>query len=125
MLEDDHPEEPDRKYPEPDPEADLDDPAEELVSVPETPEPPSTMAESEVPQGLLQSFLALVVLANVAVFGLVVGPMALYFYPDPRLGAAMVAAGAFAALAGARRYRQVQREQAAAAGDDGDDAESG
>jgi hypothetical protein len=111
VLEDDRPNEPDEAYPEPDPEADLENPEEDLTSVPEPPKPPEPMPESEVPDDLLKSFWALVLLANVALFGLTVGPMALYFYPDPRLGTALLAVGAFAALAGARRFREVQRTQ--------------
>jgi hypothetical protein len=103
---------PDPEPDEPHPESDLPDPESELPSVPSPPSPPSTPPESDVSTDLLKEFWALVLLANVALLGLTVGPMALYFLPEPRVGTALLAVGVFAAGAGVRRYRAVQAERA-------------
>lgn len=94
-----------RRFEEPDPEADLPDPERELPSVPEA---PSVPPESAAPPALLRDFWAAVLIFNVALAGVSVGLMALAFTDDWRLGWGLLAAGVAAALFGLRRYRNLR-----------------
>jgi len=109
------------EYGGPDPEANLPDPAEELPNVPEPPESPSPLAESDVPSGLLRAFWTTVALLNVAVMLLAVGAMMVGFDVHRTLGAAFLVVGLLSLYRGLRRYRSLQQRQAdgtLAAGDD-------
>lgn len=119
MFDDDRPDEPDPPFTDVEPETEFQHGAEELGPDPPSPPEPhdptaSLPAENDVEGELLQSFWALVLMANVAVLGLAVGPMVLVFESDRQLGFGLIAVGLLAALVGARRYRQVE----AATGDD-------
>ncbi|MEF8757169.1 MAG: hypothetical protein V5A33_02920 [Halobacteriales archaeon] len=109
MVADDRPHEPDEPFSEPDPEADLPDAETELVSVPEAPRPPEPLPESEVPDDLLRTFWATVLFVNVAVLGLVVGPIAILALSDPRVGTALLAVGLVATVGAVGQYRAAQR----------------
>lgn len=111
----DWPDEPD----EDDPEDRWPDPERELPSIPEAPSvgvdiPHVGTSESDVDAGTQQAFWTAVVLANVGVAGVTIGPLLVVFR-----GELLVGAGAFllGALALGRTYLTVREFQAAAGGD--------
>lgn len=123
MLDEERPDEPDQPYPEPDPEADLPDPESELgPDAPEAPTPPTPgddlPAEGDVDGDLLVEFWSLVALANVALFGLAVGAMALVLSDRTDLAYGLLAAGAAAAVFTIRRYRRAEAARDATDGPD-------
>jgi hypothetical protein len=107
------PDEPD----EPDPEDRWPDPERELPSVPSVDAPAVgvprvSTPEADVDPDVRQAFWRAVVLANVGVAGVTVGPLVAYFRDELLIGAGFVAVGA---LALARTYRTVRAFQASAA----------
>ncbi|WP_128477623.1 DUF7322 domain-containing protein [Halorussus pelagicus] len=84
-----------------------DDPSENLA--PDPPQVPDTSQNDADPE-LKQQFWSLVLLFNVALFGMSLGLMLVGFEGRWQVGGALVAVGAFAFLRGWRRYRIVQRE---------------
>lgn len=87
---------------EPDPEAELTDHESELP--PEPPEPPDP---SDVPKDLKRNFWGLVIVFNVAIFGITVGPMLIGFRGNWRFGGALLGLGIVALVHGLYRYRVV------------------
>jgi hypothetical protein len=118
--EDDNPHEPD-EY---DPEADLPDPENDLVSTPSIPEPPEApevMPASEAPDYVRNYFWKAVLVANYARFGVTVGPMLLFFEADYYRGGILFVTGAaaFGYLAVVvRRFRERSAEERAKAEND-------
>jgi hypothetical protein len=113
--EDDTPHEPD-EY---DPEADLPDPENDLVStpsIPEAPEAPEVMPASEAPDYVRNYFWKAVLVANYALFGVTVGPMLMFFEADYYRGGVLFVTGAaaFGYLAFVvRRFRERSAEERA------------
>lgn len=68
------------------------------------PEPATATDRSEV----RVQFWSLVLTFKVAILGLAIGPMVLYFTDRTLLGAAMVATGAVMAVRGYRRYWHIR-----------------
>ena len=95
-----------------------DDPSENLA-----PDPPriSDTAINDADPELKQQFWSLVLMFNVALFGMSLGLMLVGFEGRWQVGGALVAVGAFAFLRAWRRYQHVQREVET----DGEDAEDG
>ena len=108
-MSDEWPDEPE----EDDPESRWGDPERDLPTVPEVATPDPGAADPE----LTRLFWASVVAANIALFGLALGPMLVFFRGDWTLGAASVAVGAFALFRTYTYYRRVGARR-----DDGDDA---
>lgn len=100
--------EPDEPFPEPDADH---EPAEPDLgpSPPDpTPEVDGMLGPTGTSTDLMVAFWSLVVLFNVGLFGLTVGPMLLYFRGDWAFGGALVALGVLAAARGLHRYRQAR-----------------
>ena len=110
-MSDEWPDEPE----EDDPESRWGNPEHDLPRIPEvaTPDSEETSADPE----LLRLFWASVVAANVALLGLSLGPMLVFFRGDWMLGAASVAVGAFALYRTHSYYHRVRARRG-----DGDDA---
>lgn len=106
-------------------EADLlpDDPAEGLGTEDLTPDPPTvpdtSKNESEADTELKKRFWSLVLIFNVALFGMSLGLMVVGFRGRWQVGGAIFAVGAFAFLRGWRGYQKVSAEVESA-----DDSES-
>lgn len=81
------------------------------VDVPDVDEPEATLADSDVDPAVIALFWRLVLVSNVALFGLSVGPMVLYFRGDALLGGGLLGVGLLAAGYGSVRYWQFQRER--------------
>ena len=113
-MSDEWPDEPEEENP----ESRWGDPERDLPRIPEvaTPDPGESSADPE----LLKLFWASVVAANVALFGLALGPMLIFFRGDWLLGGASVAVGAFALYRTYTYYRRVRARR-----DDGGDAPDG
>lgn len=90
------------------------DPSSLGPDVPEAPSPPDGAANSEV-AGL---FWKLVVVFNIALLGLSVGPMLAYFEGQVDLGLRITALGALLFGYGLFRYRQFVRERDSEAADE-------
>ena len=126
-MSDEWPDEPEEENP----ESRWGDPERDLPSVPEVAMPDSE--ETSADPELVRLFWASVVAANVALLGLALGPMLVFFRNDWGLGAASVAVGAFALYRTYTYYRRVRARRSAgdergerdaggtAAGDDPDD----
>ena len=116
------PDEPD----EPDPESRWDDPENDLVSVPsvETPDldPGSEGAGIEVDAEVARLFWAAVVYANIALGGVSIGLLLVWFRGQVTVGGAAVAVGVFALY---RTYDLSRTHQERAAEGDGDGGDSG
>lgn len=95
---------------EPDPERRWSDPERSLVDVPPTPEP--TTDEADVDPEILETFWLSVLLANVAVAGLTIGPMLVYFRGMWVAGGVAVAVGAFALLRVTQHVRAFRERRA-------------
>ncbi|UPV73367.1 hypothetical protein M0R89_12520 [Halorussus limi] len=103
-------------------EADLlpDDPAENLG--PDPPRVPDTSSNDADPE-VKRKFWSLVIVFNVALFGMSLGLMLAGFEGRWRVGGAMFAVGAFAFLRGWHGYRNVRDESDDDGGDDSGDAD--
>ncbi|MGM0591998.1 MAG: DUF7322 domain-containing protein [Halobacteriota archaeon] len=99
MRFDEWPDEPD----EPNPEDRWGNPEKDLVDVPKAPEPPEP--SGTVTNDVAVAFWGAVISANIAVAGLGIGPMLIFFRGDWDLGLGLVAAGALSLLFTYRRYR--------------------
>lgn len=106
---------------EPDGESRPDDPAEGLEpDIPEVPDPSENvspdipeapdLSENDIDPDLRREFWSLVMLFNVALFGMSLGVMLVGFEGRWRVGGAIFAAGAVAFARGWRGYRQVTAE---------------
>ncbi|MFC6988160.1 hypothetical protein ACFQJD_04505 [Haloplanus sp. GCM10025708] len=95
---------------EPDPERRWGDPERDLVRVPRTPEP--TTDEADADAELREAFWFSVVLANVAVAGLALGLMLVYFRGMWIAGGVAVAVGAFALFRVAQHVRAFRERRA-------------
>jgi hypothetical protein len=97
-------------------EADLlpDDPAENLGTEDLAPDPPTVpdTSTNEVDADLKKRFWSLVLVFNVALFGMSLGAMLVGFRGRWEVGGAIFAVGAFAFLRGWWGYRQVSAEAA-------------
>jgi hypothetical protein len=89
---------------EPNPESEWGNPERDLPRVP-TP----SVDEEDVDPEILETFWRSVVLANVALFGLALGPMLVYFRGQWLWGAAAVALGAVTGVRVYHHYRAFQR----------------
>ena len=88
---------------EPDPEADLPNPEEELVPEIET-------AESDVPRDLLRTFWLLVLVVNVGVFAVALGIIWLVFVRDVVTSVGLALVGVVLLGGAYRHYRQFRLE---------------
>lgn len=82
---------------------------DELVPAVDVPEPDP--AQGDLDSDTARLFVRLVVVFNVALFGVTVGPMFLYFEGDPLIGGALLAVGVLAGVYGTARYWQFQRRR--------------
>ncbi|MFC5970177.1 hypothetical protein ACFPYI_02420 [Halomarina salina] len=80
------------------------------VEVPEAPTAPE-FSDSNVDEDVAQAFWATVVMANVALFGISVGAMIVYFLGDLQTGGMAILVGVVAALFGYRYYAGFQRDR--------------
>lgn len=75
--------------------------------------PDSTDIDAEtlesVPEGLFRAFVGSAIMLNVALFGLSLGAMLIYFRGDVEIGGAALAAGGAAAVFAGRYYWQYRR----------------
>jgi len=83
------------------------DPSSLGPDVPEAPDPPDGAANSEV----TSLFWQLVVVFNIALLGLSLGPMFAYFEGDLDLGLQLTAGGAILFAYGYFRYRRFRRRR--------------
>ena len=102
------------------PESRWGDPERDLPRIPEP-----AVAEKDVDPEILETFWRSVVLANVALFGLSLGPMLGYFRGWWLWGGAAIAVGALAGLRVYQHYRAFERrhgedEESRSADGDGD-----
>jgi hypothetical protein len=95
---------------EPNPESGWGDPEQDLPRVP-TPD----TDESDVDPEILETFWRSVVLANISLFGLALGPMLVYFRGQWLWGGAAVALGPVTGLRVYHHYRPFERRHAHAA----------
>jgi hypothetical protein len=109
------PDEPEGPDPEADPESRWGDPERDLPRVP-TPD----TDETDVDPDILETFWRSVLLANVAVLGVTLGPMLVYFRGQWLLGLAAVAVGAITGLRVYQHYRafEARHDGESEAGDD-------
>jgi hypothetical protein len=98
VLDDPWPDEPDEN----DPERRWGSPELDLPKVPEAPKP--KLSEDDADPEVKKTFWVSVIFANVALFGLTVGPMVLVFRGDLTLGGVLLAAGAFSGFRLWRTY---------------------
>ncbi|WP_299332007.1 DUF7322 domain-containing protein [Haloplanus sp.] len=110
MPSDPWPEEPKQ----PEPESRWGNPEDDLPRVP-TPDTDETDVDPEV----LETFWRSVLLANVAVLGVALGPMLVYFRGQWRFGLAAVAVGAIAGLRVYQHYRAFTSRHAGDTASDG------
>ncbi|WP_135661503.1 DUF7322 domain-containing protein [Halorhabdus rudnickae] len=80
---------------------------DDLIPTVEVPEPKPS--EGEIDSETVDLFWQLVLVFNVALFGVTVGPMVLYFLGDVRIGGGLLAVGIVAGGYGLVRYRQFVR----------------
>lgn len=126
MAEDAWPDEPDEPDPEPDPERDVnpeerwDDPEEEL------PPDPQSLKDVDVHPKVSRTFWAAVIAANVALAGLAVGPMIIFFEGLWTLGGIFMLVGLLALFRVYQHYRAFQQLDVGDedGGGDGDTEES-
>jgi hypothetical protein len=113
------PEEPD----EPNPEDRWGDPERELPQTPRAPtvQDPTT---NEVSNEVAFAFWSVVLLVNVGLFVVSLGPMLAFFEGRWKLGGGLTAVGVFAFVHAYRRYRRFQREQDGEGGDPEPDGEA-
>lgn len=107
------------------PESRWGNPERELPRVPEPPAPPDT-AENEAPAAVAAAFWGVVLLVNVGLFAVALGPMLIFFRGQWDWGGGLLVFGALALGHAYRRYRRFRREQDAeevAAEADGDGAD--
>lgn len=117
MLDERSPEEPEEF----DPEKRWGSPEFDLPNVPDAPTP--TLGESDAAPRIKKTFWASVIFANLALFGLTVGPMVLFFREDLTLGGVLLAVGAFSAFRTWSTYVSFRdREEADDAGTDTEEA---
>jgi uncharacterized membrane protein YjjP (DUF1212 family) len=78
---------------------------------PETPDATDIDAETleSVPEGLFRAFVGSAIMLNVALFGLSLGAMLIYFRGDWQVGGAALAAGVAGGVFTARYYWQYRR----------------
>lgn len=91
-----------------DPESQWGDPERDLPSIPDTPEP--RVAESDVDPEFAMRWWRSVFLANVAVAGLTIGPMLIYFRGMWTVGGGAILLGAVALFRTYQQYRAVQSD---------------
>lgn len=108
------PDEPEQPNPESDPESRWDDPENDLPRIP-TPDTDETDVDPEI----LETFWRSVVLANVALFGISLGPMLIYFRGQWRFGLAAVAIGSIAGFRVYQHYRAFEARHTEGDPDDG------
>jgi hypothetical protein len=96
-----------------------DDPSEGLG--PDVPQVPQ-LSDEDAPSELKKRFWSLVLVFNVALFGMSLGAMLIGFEGRWRVGGAIFAVGAFAFVRGWLGYRKVTRRREA---DDGERADAG
>jgi hypothetical protein len=94
------PEEPEQPEPEPEPESRWGNPEDDLPRIP-TPDTDETDVDPEI----LETFWRSVLLANVAVLGVALGPMLIYFRGQWLFGLGAVAVGVIAGLRVYQHYR--------------------
>ena len=80
------------------------------TTIPEAPEAPEFSGEN-AGDDVVQAFWATVIMANVALFGISLGAMIVYFLGDLRTGGAAIVVGLLAALFGYRYYAGFQRDR--------------
>lgn len=107
--------------PEQDPEARWGDPEAELVEKVTISEP-SEPDLSGVDSAVSKPFWASVILVNLAVFALSLGPMLIYFRGEWLVGLGLVGGGTLALGRTYHLYRQFERASTDSQQDDGDDA---
>jgi len=100
---------------EPNPESRWGDPERDLPRVPKP-----AVEEQDVDPEILETFWRSVVLANVALFGLALGPMLVYFRGQWLWGGAAIVLGALAGLRVYHHYRAFERRH----GDDSEEPNS-
>jgi hypothetical protein len=83
------------------------------VSVPEATGDPAGGVDADVEDDLFRAFWGTVVMVKVALLGLSVGPMLLYFWGDLRLGGGATLVGAVAAVFAYRFYASYERDRQA------------
>lgn len=93
-----------------DPESRWGDPERDLPRVPSAPKP--TTREADVDPDVLETFWLSVLLANVAVFGLSLGPMLIFFRGMWLWGGASMALGAVCLLRVYQHYRAFEARRA-------------
>jgi hypothetical protein len=112
------PDEPD----EDDPESRLATPETELPSVPEVEIPTPSKTEADASPELKRAFWGAVLLANVGVAGVTIGPMLIFFRGDWTFGLALVGLGVLSLVRTYTVYRSfVHRDQ----NGNGDEADAG
>ena len=104
-LDDDFDFEPSKHEPEEwDPEADFRDPNSDSITIPEV----STPA-SEVPKEVARPFWTIVLVLNVAILFVSLGPMLWYFRGDVEIGLSLIAGGLALFAMAYRRYRRFEQ----------------
>ncbi|WP_136687963.1 DUF7322 domain-containing protein [Halorhabdus amylolytica] len=83
---------------------------DDLIPTVDVPEPKP--AEGDFDSDVVKLFWRLVLVFNVALFGVTVGPMVLYFLGDFRIGMGLLAVGGVAGGYGFVRYRRFVRTRA-------------
>jgi hypothetical protein len=110
--------------PEHDPEARWGNPERELVENVTISEPSEPDLSDGVDSAISKPFWASVILVNLAVFALSLGPMLIYFRGEWFIGLGLVAGGTLALGRTYRLYQQFKRVSTESLQDDGDDATS-
>lgn len=82
------------------------------VTPPEAPDAPEFSGE-DVDDDVFRAFWSTVIMANVALFGVSVGAMVVFFLGDLRVGGTAIVVGVLAALFGYRYYAAFQRDRQA------------
>lgn len=93
------------------------DPERDLTNVPEAPAPPDP-SKNDVPADVARSFWGVVLLANVGLFAVCLGPMLAFFRGQWTLGGVLVVFGLLTFVHGYRVYRGFRQRHPAAGGDD-------
>ncbi|WP_254862561.1 DUF7322 domain-containing protein [Halovivax gelatinilyticus] len=88
-----------------DPESDLHDPAADGLTIPSV-----STDESDAPKEVVQAFWSVVLIVNVAVLFVSLGPMLVYFLGWYQRGFALIAGGIVLFGLAYRRYRRFMRE---------------
>ena len=88
-----------------DPEAELHDSTTDGLTIPSV-----STAETDAPKEVVRSFWTVVIVVNVAVLFVSLGPMLIYFRGDVRYGLALLVGGVVLFGLAYRRYRRFMRE---------------